>query len=68
MEKYFNIQQLAKHLKMTESAVQDLVKGNKIPLINTPSGIVIFKKNDIDHWLEEKRAKVKTILTGDEII
>lgn len=68
MEKYFNIQQLAKYLKMTENAVHGLVKGNRVPSINTPSGVVIFKKNDIDQWLEEKRAKVKTILTSDEII
>lgn len=68
MEAYFNVHQLAKYLKLTEQAINRLVAANKIPSVTTPAGVVIFKKSDIDQWIEEHRKKAQEILENNEII
>jgi len=62
MEKYFNIQQVAKYLRITDQAVQRLLAGGKIPAIKTPTNVYIFRKGDVDLWLKSKRDKVKGML------
>ncbi|MBZ0158320.1 MAG: helix-turn-helix domain-containing protein [Alphaproteobacteria bacterium] len=68
MEKYFNISQLAKYLKVTEPAVQHLLREGKVPAIKTPSNVYIFKKNDIDEWLREKKRKVHDLIEKQEVL
>lgn len=68
MEAYFNIHQVAKYLKLTEAAVNRLVRENKIPSVMTPSKVVIFKKTDIDQWLEERKTKAQDILKSAETL
>lgn len=65
-ESYFTKEQLAKYLKMTEKAVDHLVKSGQIPSIQTPKGIVIFKKSDIDNWLSEKKKKLQKMFESEE--
>lgn len=68
MDKYFNSQQAAKYLRITEQALQHMLAGGKIPAVKTPSNVYIFKKNDIDEWLRNKRSKVKGLLEGIEVL
>lgn len=68
MEAYFNIHQVAKYLKLTEQAVHQLIKANKMPFVMTPSKVVIFKKSDIDQWLDERKKKAQDILKNSEIL
>lgn len=68
MEKYFNISQLAKYLKVTEPAVQHLLREGKIPAIKTMSNVCIFKKNDIDEWLKEKMRTVQVLIEKQEVL
>lgn len=68
MEKYFNIQQVAKYLRITEKAVQRLLSSGKIPAIKTPSNVYIFRKGDVDEWLKSKREKVKGMLETIEAL
>ncbi|MFO0752987.1 MAG: helix-turn-helix domain-containing protein [Thermodesulfovibrionales bacterium] len=68
MEKYFSISQLAKYLKVTEPAVLHLLHEGRIPAVKTPSNVYIFKKNDIDEWLREKRRKVQDLIEEQKIL
>lgn len=68
MEAYFNLQQLAKYLHMTETAADKLLKSGKIPSIKTRTNTYIFKKSDIDNWLGERKSKVQTLLESDETL
>lgn len=68
MEAYFNLQQLAKYLRITESAVEHLLKNSKIPAVETPSNVHIFKKSDIDAWVKGRRGKIQELLEKDETL
>jgi len=68
MEAYFSTQQLAKYLKMTENALNRLVKTGGIPAIKTQKNTVIFKKSDIDQWVEDKKKKVRDLLENEEVL
>lgn len=66
MEAYFSTQQLAKYLKMTESALDRLAQSGGIPAVKTQKNTLIFKKSEIDQWLEDKKKKVKDLLENEE--
>ncbi len=68
MEAYFNLQQLAKYLRITESAVEHLLKNSKIPAVKTPANMYIFKKSDIDAWVKGRRGKIQELLEKDETL
>lgn len=68
MESYFNIQQLAKYLRITEKAANNLLKSGKMPSVKTSAGVFIFKKSDIDRWLGERIGKVKALLENEETL
>jgi len=68
MESYFSMQQLAKYLKMKETALDQLVKDGTVPFIKTKNNTVIFKKSDIDKWMEDKKKKVKEMIEGQEVL
>jgi excisionase family DNA binding protein len=62
------MQQLAKYLKMKETALDQLVKDGTVPFIKTKNNTVIFKKSDIDKWMEDKKKKVKEMIEGQEVL
>ncbi len=68
MESFFNIKQLAKYLHLTEGALERLVKSGRIPVVETPSNVPIFKKSDIDVWVSERKSTVREILDKDETL
>lgn len=68
MEAYFNLQQLAKYMRITESAAAQLLKSGKIPSVKTRTNTDIFKKSDIDKWLGERKSKVQELLENDETL
>lgn len=68
MESYFNIQQLARYLRVTESAVEHLLKSGKIPSVKTPANVYIFRKSEIDEWKKGRRNKTEELLKKDETL
>ena len=54
METFYNVKEMMKYLQMSEPSLRRLVGQRKIPFYKI-SGKILFRKSDIEEWLEKKK-------------
>jgi len=59
MESLMTYDEAAKYLRISKRTLQRIVARNLITHIPFPSGIVRFRKSDLDDWLEKHTVKAK---------
>lgn len=55
MEQYLTIDELSKLIHLKKSTIYKYVCGRRIPHIKTSEKHLLFKKTDIEDWLESKQ-------------